>query len=99
MNGIRGGVDFVRDNNNIVLQKPDVKLIRAVVYKSIYEMNIVAEEILLQLLRTTPPSFDTTYVSKLQLIKTFVTGKGKCVVPWYYYAITTPALSRGVYQS
>ena len=60
MNGVRGGVVVVRDNNNIVIEKPDVKLLRAVVYKFIHEMSIVAEEILLQLLRTTPLSFDAT---------------------------------------
>ena len=85
MNGVRGGVVVVRDNNNIVIEKPDVKLLRAVAYKFIYESNIVAEEKLLQLLRTTPPSFDTAYVSKLQLIKTFVTGMGKNDVAYMFY--------------
>ena len=85
MNGVRGGVVVVRDNNNIVIEKPDVKLLRAVVYKFVYEFNIVAEEILLQLLRTNPPSFDTTYVAKLQLIKTFVTGMGKNDLEYMFY--------------
>ena len=85
MNGVRGGVVVVRDNNNIVISKPDVKLLRALAYKFAYEMNIVAEEKLLQLLRTTPPNFDTTYVSKLRLIKTFVTGMGKNDVAYMFY--------------
>ena len=77
MTGVRGGIVFVCDNNNIVIEKPDVKLLCAVACKFIYEMNIVAEEILLQLLRTTPLSFDATLAVKLKLIKTFVTGMGK----------------------
>ena len=94
MDGARGGVVFVLYNNNIVISKWDVKLLRAFAYKFILKTVIVAEEFLLQLLRTTPPRVGgkefllrllrTTpprvggkCSSKVQLIKTSVTGMGK----------------------
>ena len=46
-------------------------------YKFILKIIIAAEEKLIHLLRTTPPSFDGKKLSKGQLIKTFVTGMGR----------------------
>ena len=54
-----------------------MKLLRAFAYEFMLKTVIVAEEFLLQLLRTTPPSVVVTRSSKVQLIKTFVTGMGK----------------------
>ena len=77
LNGARGGVVVVPYNNNIVIVKEDVKLLRALAYKFTHKNIIVAEWKLLHLLRTTPSSFDGKCRSKVQLIKTFVTGMGK----------------------
>ena len=88
MNGVRGGVVVLRDNNNIVIEEPDVKLLRAVAYKFICELHIVAEEKLLQLLRTTPPNVDTNQSSNLKLIKTFVTVMGKIDMSLMFCRVT-----------